>query len=341
MDREKFLQILRSMNKVCQEVNQNLTQENPENKLRYEVLQLSDIAKRWDSVYRIAEFYNYNWLGNRDYMHIPDFRQVLENCKNYPVIIAREEGNDDILAISSIKYDENSEEQYDPYFPEKDAHYFSVTGILVKKGTTHRGMGKKIYEIAVRGVHDYKKEYSNARIMCVIDCRNRQSLRALASAVDNINENHIYGENKELPANIVGYYELKDLENGELREAPTIVLEVGLEEKEKSIHDQPSTIEYHEEESKGLFDSLRDQLRGKIKKYGIKQPIVTKDEDEGMVYFYPLDSALSISQTFIKSNGTERGNDRDPMDDEFMKSFVGPVEPIFIQNIRGDAEEER
>ena len=36
--------------------------------------------------------------------------------------------------------------------------------------------------------------------MCVIDCRNRQSLNALASAVENIRKNNRIGEGKELPA---------------------------------------------------------------------------------------------------------------------------------------------
>lgn len=154
-------------------------------------------------MYKIADFYNSNWLGNKDFMHIPNCEQVLENCKRYPIIIAREEGKKEILGISAIKYDENDENTMDPYFPEEDAKYFSITGILVKKETSHRGMGKKIYEIALRGAHEYNKTYPGTRIMCVIDCRNNHSLRALATAVENINAGEKVGEGRMLPANIV------------------------------------------------------------------------------------------------------------------------------------------
>ena len=72
---------------------------------------------------------------------------------------------------------------------------------------------KKIYEIAVKGAYEYEKEYPGTRLMCVVDCRNRQSLEALAFAVENINNNSKVGEGNFLPANIMAYYELKSKEN--------------------------------------------------------------------------------------------------------------------------------
>ena len=68
MEREKFLSILRELRLVCDEVNK----ENSNSEISYELLQFSDLARKWDSVYKVANFYNHNWLGNADFMHIPD-----------------------------------------------------------------------------------------------------------------------------------------------------------------------------------------------------------------------------------------------------------------------------
>lgn len=337
MEKTKLMKILTKMHKICEGVNNEIKQNEPENKLRYEVLQFSDIAKKGFSVHQIADFYNNNWLGNKDFMHIPDFEQVFNNCRQYPIIIAREEGNDDILAISTIKYDENTEEVIDPYFPEEDAKYFSVTGILVKRDTTHKGMGKKIYEIAVRGAYEYSKEYSGIRIMCVIDCRNSQSLRALAAAVDNINEKEIVGEGKKLPANVVGYYELKNMETGNLEEAPTLVLEVDLESQDKSLQVKPEELfEYEKNESEPLFDTIKSELERKFKKYGVSEPKIMEDPGCGMVYYYSLQGELEIGKTKIVPNGTAEGNDRKKVYDEKMHNFIGPIMSIAIEPGEGE-----
>ncbi len=326
MEREQFFRILKEMHMVCEQVNEELKKREPDNKLRYEVLQFSDLARDWDSVYKIADFYNNNWLGNKDFMHIPNCQQVLENCKKYPIIIAREEGEKDILGISAIKYDENSKDTIDPYFPEEDAKYFSITGILVKRGTTHKGMGKKIYEIAIRGAHEYNKVYPGTRIMCVIDCRNNHSLRALSTAVENINVGEKVGENRMLPANIVGYYELRNPEDGKLEEAPTLVLEVGLDDIEKtSIEKSEKTLEYKEVDGQSLFDSLTAELREKVQAYGLAKPIVMKDDGCGIVYYYSLQSDCVLEGTKIIPNGTEQGNDRKPMVDETLNTVYTPL----------------
>lgn len=335
MEREQFLTILKELRDVCNEVNREQDSKDPNNQVVYEVLQFSDLAKQWDSVYNIADFYNKNWLGNVDFMHIPDFYQTLENCMKYPIIIAREKGKDELLGISAIKYDENAEGQVDPYFPEKDAKYFSITGILTKRNNPHRGIGKKIYEIALRGAHNYEKYYPGTRIMCVIDCRNNNSLRALASAVGNINANSIVGEGKELPANILGYYELRDKDKNALLEAPTLVMEVGLKEQPATSIPNKRTVEYGEEEGTPLFESLLHTLKRRFYKYGINDPVIEEDTDCGMVYFYSLQDRESckIQGIDIKSNGTEKGNDRIPRDDVEIRQFVGPIPKISIDDM--------
>lgn len=333
MKREQFLTILRELNTVCKQVNMEQRQSNPDNKVVYEVLQYSDLALKWCSVYDIANFYNQNWLGNADFMHIPDLKQTLQNCRKYPIIIAREEGTDTLLGISTIKYDENTKDHVDPYFPETDAKYFSITGILSKRDNPYKGIGKKIYEIALRGAHGYEAYYPGTRIMCVIDCRNNHSLRALSSAVENIQENSVLGENVELPANILGYYELRDKENDKLLEAPTLVMEVGLQGREKTQKSETRTIEYQKNQNESLFESLLQTLKGRLNKYRLSVPIINEDKDCGMVSFYSLQDRerCRLQGINILSNGTEKGNNRIPRDDKEIYGFVGPMPKISIE----------
>ena len=333
MERIKFLSILRELRNVCRRVNEENDKLDPNNEVIYEVLQLSDLSEKWDNVYNIADFYNSNWLGNADFMHIPNFEQTVSNCMRYPIIIARKKGTNDILGISTIKYDENNQDYKDPYFPEEDAKYFSITGILTRRNNVHRGIGKKIYEIAIRGAYNYEKYYPGTRIMCVIDCRNRQSLRALNSAVLNIRNNGIVGEGKELPANIVGYYELRDKESDDLLEAPTLVMEVGLNERDRREKDVVlRNISFNLENGKTRFESLRGTLRENLERYKIGSPEILEDDGCGLVYYYHLGEAQEclLDGINIQSNGTELGNDRIPRSEVEMKSFVGPVPVIRV-----------
>lgn len=333
MERQKFLSILNKLQNICNQVNG----EEPNNDVIYEVLQFSKLAQNWDSVYRIANFYNHNWLGNIDFMHIPDFYKTLNNCLNYPIIIARKKETGELVGISTIKYDENTDEYIDPYFPEKDARYFSITGILTKKDNPHKGIGKKIYEIAIRGAYDFEKEYPGTQIMCVIDCRNRQSLNALASAVERIKHKGLVGENKELPAHILGYYELRNKEDDKLIEAPTLVMEVRLQEREKSEKVDKMSLEFSQrEEKEDLLDQLLIELKSKFMSYGINPPIVEEDSECGMVYFYSLKDKEKnrLQNITIVSNGTENCNERIPRDDEEISGIMGPIQSISVEEER-------
>lgn len=335
MERRKFDIILSKMNQICMEINAENDSKNPDNQVVYEVLQLSDLRNDWDIIHRITMFYNENWTGNRDFMHIPNIMQVLNNCRNYPIILAREKGKKEIIGISTIKYSENNENSQDPYFPEQDTSFFSITGILTKKDNRIKGIGKKIYEIAVRGSYEYEKEYPGTRLMCVIDCRNKHSLEALAVAIENINNNSNLEFRNKLPANIMAYYELKEKKKDELLEAPTLVLEVGLNPDEKIDENQEEEeINYFKEEDKSLFESLVKQLRSKLRKYGIQEPHVGIDLDDGnpiQVYFYPLSNirGCNIRNIRINPGDTSDGNCRTPEDESTISGFVGPMPKIY------------
>lgn len=274
----------------------------------------------------IAAFYNINWRGNPEFMHTPNFQQVMSNYMKYPIIIARKKGSDEILAISTIKYNENTQKEIDPYFPFPDAKYFSITGILVKHGTQYKGMGKKIYELALRGCCEYAKLYPGTRLMCEIDCRNFPSLRALASAVTSINNSGSLGNSKMLPANILGFYTLSNSQNPEeLQEAPTALLEVGLLPQEKpSQETEISTLNFSVPQSGSLYTSLLQQIKSQFgSKFGFLNPQLNKDGDN-TVCFYPFAKECSITSTRINPNGTEKGKQRTPIVD--ATSFLqGPV----------------
>ena len=73
MQEEQLLCILKQMQDVCKLINPKTKHNNPNSKLVYEVLQLSDLAKSNQKdprkvIKTIADFYNLNWKGNADFM---------------------------------------------------------------------------------------------------------------------------------------------------------------------------------------------------------------------------------------------------------------------------------
>lgn len=301
METERFKAAVYMLNRACNTANKS------EEDLEYIVLQglPKDDPYLNDPfiLYEIAYFYNHNWLGNVDFMHIPNFKQVEENCNNYPVIIAREKETKNMIGISTLKYEENSEGIEDPYFPIPNEKYFSITGILTKMGNPHRGVGKKIYEIALKGYYDFNKVYGDTSIMCVIDCRNKNSLNALHSAAETLNEE----VDENMVAKVSGYYTVTD-KNKEMVEAPTLVLKVE-EDNKKDL--ERRTIEYVHPAGEKLFDALHRTLREEIT--DVSGPIVSMDYDAGLVSYYLVHNYYSLPK--VISNGTEEGNDRIPYED--------------------------
>lgn len=302
MNTERFRTVVGKINNICSEIN-----NREDNTLEYVVLQGLDkndpYLKDPFILYKIADFYNYNWLGNVDFMHIPEFEQIMYNSDHYPIIIAREKDTKEIVGISTLKYEENTKVIEDPYYPISQEKYFSITGILTKRGNPHRGIGKKIYEIALRGHYEFNKIYQDTSIMCVIDCRNKNSLNALHYAADKLNEN----VEEDMTAKVSGYYILTD-EDENMLEAPTMVLKV---EEDSQREDERSVIEYSYKEDEDLFDSLLNSLRQELT--DVSEPIVNLDEDAGIVSYYHVRNYHNLPK--VISNGTEMGNDREKHED--------------------------
>lgn len=336
MNREQLHETLIAINQICEDLNKEIIAQDPNSKLRFEVLQFSDIAKNNDIVYKITEFYNQNWTGNKDFMHIPTFEQVLDNCLNCPVIIAREEGKNDILAMSTIKYDENVDDNTNPYFPEANSKYFSMTGVLVKHNSPYRGLGKRIYEIGIRSLYEYNKNHPNSKMMWEIDCRNIHSMSALASAARSISDKELYGKGKELPLNMAGYYLLKN-EHGGIIEAPTFIFVADLNEQEKTRHNS-ANFEYQNSEmsQSDLFCSLVQEIERKCSTFGLNNSQNGRDGNS-IVQYYPLQERININSLSVEPNNTADNNDREPQDNQPIRQttsvYINPDACITVRDI--------
>ena len=84
MEKGKFLSILNKLQNICNQVNY----EESDSDVIYEVLQFSKLANSWDSVYRIANFYNHNWLGNVDFVcdHLLQSKFHFNNIDSTPQV---------------------------------------------------------------------------------------------------------------------------------------------------------------------------------------------------------------------------------------------------------------
>lgn len=252
----------------------------------------------------ISDFYNENWLGNTDYVHVPDSRGVWENYLKYPIIMAYQEidGFVDVLGVSTIKYFQNTAYWTNPYYPIPDKKYFEVTGILVKQNNDIKNIGKHIYEIVLKGLKKYQQILPDFDVIFVADCRNYMSINGACGGAKFARfENHedIYGQ-------LVGIYTMKRDE--QLIEAPTFVAKFCF--NKPYFHGKPITFDYRASEN--LFDDLLNNLYVNLQEYGIRPGIENYDED-AIVTFYELENKhINLDDLTILPNGTDLGNDRVP-----------------------------
>ena len=171
----------------------------------------------------------------------------------------------------------------------------------------------------MRGYYEFNKIYHDTRLLCVIDCRNKNSINAVYSATERINRKRDLDD--PLTSRIISYYLVTDKDNNML-EAPTIVVETKSSDT-YSTGERP-TVEYKRKERE-QFISLLKTLRKALTEGFDKEPIVNIDE-AGIVSYYELkdNSILPL----VIPNGTEQGNDRVPRIDEFV------VEPYQLKLVR-------
>ena len=295
-------EIVKILKEFCDLENEKLKINS---KLRYEIFQVSSFSNDLiKSAYLLTKFYNDHFKGNVDFMHIPSFKQVVEDINKYPIIIAREEESRVILGASILKYNDPNI-NFDPYYPYKNP-YFSITGILTNdknRSKGYYGVGKKIYEIIIESVLKYNEVNPNINLMCVIDCRNNNSINALKKACNDLKIN----------SEIVGIYTVS---NNILLEAPTIVIEINKGNKNNNL----TILNYMNDnvEKELMYDHLLDNL---ITNFNIKETICNIDEC-GLVTYYYLENNVCLDNILIYTNNTELGNNRIPISSKKLNLMV-------------------
>ena len=107
---------------------ENLNKVNVNFFLFQSIKQKEEINKM---LFNITYFYDRNYLGNRDFIQIPSLKDMIYNVSKYPVILVCKNYND-LLGITTLKYENNRSIFDNPYFPTKNENILIITGILTK-----------------------------------------------------------------------------------------------------------------------------------------------------------------------------------------------------------------
>ena len=242
-------------------------------------------------------------------MHIPNINNVLNNVIHFPIMLVSqkdEQGNDEILGTTTIKFENNKLITDNPYFPTKEEDVLSITGVLTKmnaidkNGNKIKGLGKELFKSAIRGAFNINKD-RKVRLICEVDCRNANSLYSICKAVKELQI-----EETKIQMFLTGFYEVKNKE-GKLLEAPTFILEIDLNGN-KTINNDCLCFNYNNIQSTNLFISLKNVI-SKITKEN-KRDI--NNIGEKKVVFHSIEpiNALNIS---LEVGTTADGNNREPM----------------------------
>lgn len=262
-----------------------------------------------DRIFNLAYFYDTNFTGNKDFMHIPSINQITKNLLHYPIMLAmqkNEYGAEEILGATTIKIENNSSIADNPYFPTKNESVLSITGVLTKynafdkSGNKIKGIGKELYKSAIKGAYELNKE-KTVRLICEIDCRNINSLKSISKAVKELKE-----ENMDIQLCIPGYYEIFDKKNN-LLEAPTFILEVDLN-GDKNISQTLTKFSYINCDSTKLFKDLVQVIKDNTKE---RRKYLNLKGKDIIVYhsIKPID-ALNVE---LEIGNTADGNERIPV----------------------------
>lgn len=302
--------LLSYYNSEMNELTKDFTKNNKEaNGTRFYLFQTIHKAEEIrDMIFNLAYFYDDNFVGNKDFMHIPNISNILNNIQRYPVLLASrksEDGTNDILGTATIKYENNKCIEDDPYFPTRNENVLSVTGILTKRNTDDgqiriKGIGKELYKSAIKTAYEINKE-KKVRLIFEVDCRNVNSIGAALKAVNTLKEE---GINTRLF--IHGYYEIRNYDNT-LAEAPTFICEVDFGDTDKTIFDKKITFNYLNCKKESLLEDLNNVIVKNTKEMNRFENII---KDKRVIYhdLIPFDAESVI----LEIGDTASGNDRIP-----------------------------
>lgn len=262
----------RYYNEEMEEITEKFKQrnQNAENTRFYLFQSISSKSKVLDNIFKLAYFYDTNFTGNRDFMHIPNIKQITQNYTKYPIVLATQKdafGSEEIIGVTTVKMEKNRSLKDNPFFPTKDEDVLSITGVLTKQNITDAfgnrisGVGKELFKSAIKGAYEINKD-KKVRLVCEVDCRNKNSLRSVTRAAEELIEEGINAQ-----IFITGYYEIINKENN-LTEAPTFLIEIDLNGDKKLEENVYKKFSYSNCDSAELFSSLTNVIKQNTKEIG-------------------------------------------------------------------------
>lgn len=267
-------------------------------------LNKSDLINK---ILELSYFYDKNFTGNKDFMHIPTIGQVASNLLNYPILLASrklENGSDDIIGITTIKYEKNSNLSDNPYFPTCNENVLSITGVLTQNTelcqSTDRiyGIGKELYKSSIRAAIKLNQD-EPIRLICKIDCRNDKSFYALTKATTELQN-----EGYDICSYITGYYEIYNNKK-ELIEAPTFILEIDL--NKNKYKNTSATFSYIHCSGKNLNKDLSKQINKNVTEEKIHLNIVGSNQ----VVYHSI-KPINTKNVILDIGNSAEGNNRVP-----------------------------
>lgn len=307
-----FNYYIKEMEEDTKKYNENLISQNNLDNINFYLFQTIDNKEKMrDMLFGLAYFYDRNFMGNKDFMHIPNISTITDNAVHYPMLLATKKdflGNESIVGATTIKMENNSSISDNPFFPTKNENVLSITGVLSKMdatfsdGTQIRGIGKQLFKSSIKGAYEINKN-ENIRLICEIDCRNKNSLYSISKAVRELNVEGI-----KIQLSIVGYYEILDKKN-KLIEAPTFVLELDFSGN-KDIYHQEKVFDFDGcgKAYGELNEELLEVIRNNTKEY--RRFINTKDNK---IIVYHRIKAIDALNVTLNIADTAQGNKRVPV----------------------------
>lgn len=302
--------IFKTYIKEMEEKTEEFIKKNPElldtKFYLFQTIQNKDLVR--DMIFNLAYFYDVNYTGNKDFIHIPNIRNILDNISKYPIMLATQKdeyGAEDILGVTTVKIENNESISNNPYFPTCGETILTITGVLTKMNAVNknnnriRGIGKELVKSSIRAAYNVNKE-SKIRLICEVDCRNLHSFNAVVNAIKELQ-----AENINVNVAISGYYEILN-SYGDLQEAPTFVLEMYFDDN-KAIENKNIEFNYLNCKSTELFSELNNVIEENTKEL---KEFVNKKDDKTVIYhsLEPI-NALNVS---INAGNTANGNERVP-----------------------------
>lgn len=249
------------------------------------------------NVLKIAYFYDRNFIGNSDFIHIPNIYDVAENTLKYPILLATDSFGS-ICGITTIKYENNRKITDNPYFPTVHEHVLNITGILTRLNNKVPHVGRSLYETAIRGAYELNKSNS-FRLICYIDSRNVNSINSIANAVRDLKQ-------KGLDVDIIltGFYEI--YKKARLQEAPTFVFEIKFHKNYKELKNKV-VFSYEDCLNGDILNNISNKI---FQKTDIKRNYINFKKSKTIIYhsIRPI-NALSIT---VLPGKTADGNNRVP-----------------------------